>query len=85
MVFRLLYAPQVSPILLFISSSVCNRLPTYLHFFQFSDPSLLMLNFSVFASFTNKFLLFNVLGIYFSILFIICIPVDAHPISSAYC
>ena len=54
MVFRLLYAPQVSPILLFISSSVFNRLPTYLHFFQFSDPSLLMLNFSVFASFTNK-------------------------------
>ena len=60
MVFRLLYAPQVSPILLFLSSSVFNWLPTYLHFFQFYDSSLLMLNFSVSASFTNKFLLFNV-------------------------
>ena len=80
-----LYAPFAKPILRFISSYVSSKLPTYLHFFQSFGPDLVIVYFSVFVWFMNRFLSFRIAGISSSMILRICIPVDAQPISSAYC
>ena len=68
-----------------ISCCVSSRFPTYLHVFHWSDPFLSTVYFSVFDSFTSRFLFFSIWGTVFSISLISSLFVLAHPISSAYC
>ena len=85
MFLSVLYAWFARLILLLMSSCVPSKLPTYLHFLQSLGPSLVILYFSVFPWFMKRFVLFKISGISASMFSRMCIPIDAHPMSSAYC
>ena len=78
-------AGLASCFLLFMSSSVSNKVPRYLHFFHSSPPFLLMWCSSVLFLFTCRFLDLSLSGIVLLIWSVLCLAFEIHPMSSAYC
>ena len=67
------------------SSSVSSLLPKYLQAFHELSPFRSIAYFSVLPWFTFKFLWCTLSAAWSSILSMMCLELDAHPISSAYC
>ena len=80
-----LKVPLVMPILLLMSSDVPSRLPTYLHFNQLSSLFLEIEYFSVLELFILRFLSARCCVACASMSRSKWGPVEAQPMSSAYC